>query len=381
MFDYVVVGGRFSNNPKEIKASGYMKKLFTSMEAINCKGTLVNGSTFDDLTRIVEKEIHERMTYNYLKVLFWFPDVPNSEEKLLNQIKKDNPHLILISSKNNMGKKYTFLQLVARALKSKSNLFVEFDKGHEGSKIVCASVNDPLGNCFCESAGIDDIATTLMYRVQQLLKFTRTRSTEADIRFVTPNIDKSFYAVVQNHAETFHKQIHTAAHPARLLGNVSFRCESGFPSMKKDGQIYVSKRNIDKRDIGINGFVPVKLKNNRWVGYGGDHKPSVDSPIQLLLYRYYENINFMLHSHVYINDISTTHCKFHDYYNFISEHVIPCGAIEEFYEIIRAIPDRDVKIVRINLKGHGSLVMSSTIEGIEETRYVPRPAPEIHKKY
>lgn len=41
--------------------------------------------------------------------------------------------------------------------------------------------------------------------------------------------------------------------------NVSFRCEKGFPSFRDKNIIYVSKRNMDKRMIGKEGFVAVNL--------------------------------------------------------------------------------------------------------------------------
>jgi hypothetical protein len=160
------------------------------------------------------------------------------------------------------------------------------------------------------------------------------------------------------------------------LGNASFRfrCEKGFPSFRSDeGTIYVSKRNIDKRlVIDMNSFVQVSLVsyNKLWVDYVGENKPSVDTPIQLLLYRYYSKINFMLHSHTYIWGAPFTH------------NIIPCGAVEEFFEIVQTMPGQDREKVMINLKGHGSLVMVSDVKDFRDVRGLPlqyraRPLPEI----
>ena len=368
MFSYMVVGGRFSNKQSEQKPSGYLKKLYKSMIAINNKGKLINGGGLEDIKNVAS-QIHMWMTYHGLKVLFWFPDISNDEKKLIKEIKEDNPYLILISSKNNLDGKYQFMELVARALQTKSNLFVEFTNPHDSFKNIHAAVCDPLGNCFGESINIDEIAMVLMYRVSELVKFTRTRSSESGFLSMVPVIDNEFFEIIKKHAETFHECIHGAANPSRLLGNVSFRCESGFPSFRGEGpndecRIFMSKRNIDKRDIGARGFVPVKLTHNRWVRYSGEHKPSVDAPIQLLLYRYYSQVNFMLHSHTYVEEGITT------------TKVIPCGAIEEFYEIIKHFPFRGNRVLKINLKGHGSLVMSDTIEIFKDLKYYPRKTPE-----
>lgn len=362
MFKYVLVGGKFDDNPKK---SGYINKLFDAMMRINKLGVLYNGGTFDELIKIFS-------AVQEFTVIFWMPDVPNDKEKLVKDIKKECPHSLLITSKNNIKNKYSFLDLVAHALNLKSNLFIEFTKPND---LVLASIYDPLGNSYCQpSDDINLIAVTLMNRINKLLTFTRMNSTQTVETKLRPRIDDEFFELVKKYASVFHECMHSP-NTTRMLGNASFRCESGFPSFKYNDCVFVSKRNIDKRDIGIDGFVQTWLDvgyndlfnsiEELQVHYIDNCKPSVDTPIQLLLYRYYKSIRFMIHSHTYIQNAPFTH------------EIMPCGAIDEFYEIIKIFPDYTLTNIQLNLKGHGSIVMVRHLEDLKNIQYIPRIIPEI----
>lgn len=357
MFKYLAVGGRFDDAGG--KPSGYMRKLYDIFQRINPNGSFVNGGSFTELTEILKN-------CGMYQVVFWMPDVPNDKEKLVDQIKRSARSTILVISKNNFENKYSIHSLIARSLKVKANLFVEFTNP---GKNITAIVADPLGNCFCVSSDIDRVAATLMWRVSDLCKYTRMGSVPTSTCFDC-SVPKGFLKLARDYAETFHELIH-AENKDRLLGNLSFRCEGGFPSFRKDNTIFISKRNIDKREIAEDGFVPVELSDNQ-VLYGVTRNnlsvpPSVDTPVQLLLYGYYPRINFILHSHTYISgSVGTT-------------KVIPCGAIEEFYEIIRLAPFRNNEDMSFNLKGHGSIRMGSSIESFRNIPYFARKVPEFHE--
>ncbi len=172
--------------------------------------------------------------------------------------------------------------------------------------------------------------------------------------------------MIKSYAEIFHELIHPE-NAERFMGNASFRCMRGFPSYRKDGVIFVSRRNIDKRYIGRENFVAVKEKLP--IEYFGENKPSVDTPIQVRLYEQYQNIRYMLHSHTYIMDAPFT------------KSIIPCGALEEADEIIHLFPDKNMKSFAVNLKGHGSIMLGDTTKKLLNTQYYARPVPEIHKNY
>jgi len=380
LFEYYLVGGTFDD--EDGRPSGYIEKLYKVMRAINPHGHLWNGGSFKQLKHDTDVYFHDTekvRSQSFNGVIFWFPDVPNDKEKLVRELKKSCPSAFLITSKNNLDGKYPFIELVTRALQTKANLFVEFKRDEESKKLL-ANVCDPLGNQFCSSIDIEKVATTLMVRVFELMKFTRIPSREKDdwldnsILIEETQDLKRFFNAIKKHAERFHKCIH-GTDTTRLLGNASFRCENGFPSFKdQSGQVYVSKRNIDKRDIGLTGFVPVCFSTISNVLYKGKNKPSVDTPVQLMLYDYYRNIRYMLHSHTYIEGREFT------------SRLVPCGAIEEFFEIVKLYPSRDTEKILINLRGHGSLVMLSTLDfkifvypgtqSIEDIAYMPRSLPE-----
>ena len=145
----------------------------------------------------------------------------------------------------------------------------------------------------------------------------------------------------------------------------------GFPSFRKNGYIFVSKRNIDKREIGAEGFVAVNpitlydyINNDIHVEYYGEDKPSVDTPVQLALYAIYPNIKWIIHSHAYIDGAPFT------------ERSVPCGATQEIKEILAIEKSTSAKRWRINLKGHGSLVGADKIEHVKNIPYLAREFPE-----
>lgn len=345
----LIIGGSF--NDEGGKQSGYITK-FTEEYKKYCPTFLVNGGTFESLVNVLDSK------NNIYDAILWFADVPNDKEKLVHNIKQQFPKIILATSKRNLDRKYKSQDLIERALRNKSNITLEFVSVDNGFGV---SIHDPLGNCFLyEETDIAKVAIETSKHMKRLGSFTRVGSISISDALSIPE-ENVFFEIIKKHAETFHSLIN--ANTTRFLGNASFRCERGFPSFKKDNLIYVSQRNVDKRFIGKDGFVTV---NNRedLVEYCGDKKPSVDTPIQIKLYNYYKNVSYMLHSHVYIKDAK------------ITKHPVPCGAIEEFNEIIRLYPDKNTTDVAINLIGHGSLIMASTADFIENIDYIMRPSPE-----
>lgn len=353
-YRYLIVGGTFSEN-QPYKQSNYIWKFSQCFKNLVPHCEIQNAGSKLQLEETINK-IH-----NY-DVVIWFPNIPNTWPKYIREIKQRNPKCILVSSKRN-NNEYDFMEVIARALQTKSNLIVEFSKKEK----ILANIFDPLGNCFGNQLdNPTNLAIRLFCRIQQLLSFTRQGSSEIDNPFMRccDNDIEEFLKICSEYAKVFHKLIH-GVNNSRFLGNISFRCEKGFPSFKKQRCVFVSKRNIDKREISKDGFVPVKLKSTKTqIQYWGEHKPSVDTPIQLRLYKYFHKISMMLHSHVYISDAPMT------------DEVIPCGALEEFPEIMRKISNPDLESFQINLKGHGSIVAGNCIEHFQDIPYYARPMPE-----
>lgn len=317
-----------------------------------------NGGSFPELIQILK-------SVNKYKLIYWFADVLNDKPKLVKEIKKNHKACILVTSKRNTEGKYTFQDLLHHALGIKSNLFVEFSQKKDKYQ---GRVIDPLGNVFLNyNSDFSLVGKVLRKRVNELLSFTRMPSQKAGKKMEIPD-EKEFFGLIKKYANIFHKLIH--AHPEatnRFFGNASFRCERGFPSFKAGELIFVSRRNVDKRTIDKSAFVGTKRELP--VKYFGEAKPSIDTPIQIGLYKHYPNIRYMLHSHAYIKGTPFT------------RKIIPCGALEEQKEVIKIFPDKNGVNFCVNLKGHGSLVLAADTKYLKKIPYIPRKMPEIHPGY
>jgi len=347
------VGGTFDNNFG--RSSKIADQVF---KAINLDADYFNGGTYHDLEQALE-------SINNYNLIFWFADVPNDKPKLIKDIKKRNKKCVLVTSKRNTEGKYSLDDLVYHALNNKSNLFVEISKSKNNNRYQ-GRIVDPLGNIFLDSNdNFTLIGKVLGKRAKELSKYTRIGSKRVEVKeenkkVVIPN-EKEFFEIVKNYGERFHELIHV--HPNavnRFLGNASY---------KKEGLIYVSRRNVDKRFIDPESFVLVNHHTKCPVEYFGDKKPSVDTPIQLKLYQFYENVNYMLHGHVYVKDAPMTN------------NVVPCGAIEEADEVIAKQMDPAAYNFAINLRGHGSILFAKDLDFLKNVKYVPRPWPELHEEF
>lgn len=355
----LIVTGRFDDDGG--KPSGYAEKLFAHYRDILGQEVSVgfhNGGEFKFLEFLLEH-------IDSFSLVFWFADVPNDKAKLVEQIKVKNPKCILVTSKRNFGE-YNRMELIARALKTKSNLLLEFNKAPDGK--ILGTLLDPLGNAFTfEEPNVDVVRETMLRRVLDLWRFTRLESERIGDALPIPD-QPEFFALAQKYAQVFHDCVHPIG-TERFLGNLSFRCESGFPSFRDATQpdlIYVSRRNVDKRDISASGFVAVDIKASErtWkICYYGNAKPSVDTPVQLMIYRRYPYARFILHGHTYIEGAPFT------------QEIIPCGAIEEFPHLL-PLYDIEAPSFAVNLRGHGSLVVASKLDYLRDIKYIPRPFPE-----
>jgi hypothetical protein len=325
--------------------------------------TTVNGGHYDSLDALVQQAAQDRVD-----ALWWMPDVPNDLPKLVGAIKDRVPRSVLVISKNNSQGKYAHVDLVARMLRARANLALTIDTDAPFE----ASIIDPLGNAFCKNeASVLTVADTLMRRTQMLAGFTRMGSQRVGDAIPAPNTPEvqAFVDIVRGYASTFHDMVH-GANPSRFLGNASFRCtRGGFPAFRDGDLIYVSRRNLDKRDLATDGFVAVQADDAPVIHYYGDAKPSVDAPIQRQLFRSMPAINFMLHAHVYVRDAPFTHT------------LVPCGALEEVVEVLQAAGVNPSYPVFVNLTGHGCLALATEASQLAGIQFVARDIPECHSLF
>ncbi len=326
-----------------------------------------NGGFADELHHTI---LSSAINYD---VVIWMPNVPNDLPKM-RDVKEVNPHAILISSKRNDNEKYSFAELINRALSLKSNLTIEFAKQPNG--IFRMRVFDPLGTIYYEGDDIEAMVAALSNRAIQLTKFTRVPSIPAHGDAPAVPKEERFFQFARECSDIFHNLIQPDAGVTRFLGNMSFRCQNGFPSFRGDnGIIYVSRRNVDKRFINDESFVPTFMGENGAVHYFGAYKPSVDTPIQQRLYQAFPQMNYMIHAHCYI-DMPEALTTFHP---------VPCGALEEVDEILNLVRFRrtaEREFLAINLLGHGCILMASDVKyfealkGYKDKCFVSRKMPE-----
>ena len=166
--------------------------------------------------------------------------------------------------------------------------------------------------------------------------------------------------------------------------------DNGFPSFRgENGIIYVSRRNVDKSDINAGSFVPTFLTEDNTTKYFGDFKPSVDTPVQLRLYKLFPWANYMLHAHCYVDTTGIP-----DTIQYTTKTPVPCGAIEEVNEIWspfvsnghlwEACYNKYPRLIAVNLCGHGCILIAKDVEIFKELQrhkdncFVERPTPEVY---
>lgn len=320
---------------------------------------MINGGTIKELYGI---------SFEDYEAIVWMPNMDNSEDKILPHIKKWNPHAILISSKRAVEKEYTAWDVVGRLLATRSNLGIMITRDDNGRYNF--SLLDPLGNIHYDGTDPVMLGFGIKTRLDLLGEMARC-SSQSMGPAKNKLMDEDFMEVVRKTADEFSRHVN-ANNPNRMLGNASTRCMSGFPAMRGDDSIFVTRRNIDKKTISADGFIETRMRNMYkmvlpTVEYWGDVKPSVDTPIQLMLFDIFKHIKYMIHGHVYIKGAPFTDRK------------IPCGYLEECDDVYEAIvnnyePATDNFV--INLLGHGCLVMAKDLSYFDEIEYINRPLPE-----
>lgn len=316
---------------------------------LGCEG--INGGNLSELD----------LDFSRMDSLLWMPHINNSEDKIISRIKAKNHKLLLISSKRCVETEYCESDVVGLLLKTRSNLGIMIEK----EDLYRFKLLDPIGNIFCDTTDIEKLCNSLDRRVKFLLSLTRWSSSQVgEIRDFS--ISPEFLDIVRSYGDRFTTFVN-AINPNRFLGNVATRCSHGFPAQRQGERIFVSRRNVDKQGMGEKDFVEVVLgvsSVSDQVYYYGVQKPSVDTPVQLLLFDYFPDVHYMVHGHVYVKDAPMTKSK------------IPCGYLEEFSEVTFLFPSPSSKNFAINLRGHGCLVMAEDLEFLKQIELQGRTFPE-----
>lgn len=321
---------------------------------------LMNGGNILELRTLI---LDGNDQWHASDVVLWMPNISNAEEKILPFIKRNYPEKILIQSKRVIEKEYGDFALVKRMLASHSALLLKIEK-NEGTYLF--GVMDPLGNSWCEKESLLEATKALFDRAHDIHSMNRMRSVTEGPR-EDFSLDPAFLETVRSMGVIFDEKIQ-AVNPERYLGNASTRCCHGFPSARSDrNTVFVSQRNVDKTMVSEESFVEVKIEEGKVV-YKGEKKPSVDTPVQVMLYEELPEINYMIHGHCYVKGAPMT------------PRSVPCGFLEEKEEVLKTIgkewsvdlPD----VFSVNLRGHGCLIMGKRVPQKEEFEFVSRKMPE-----
>jgi ribulose-5-phosphate 4-epimerase/fuculose-1-phosphate aldolase len=95
----------------------------------------------------------------------------------------------------------------------------------------------------------------------------------------------------------------------------------------------------------------VRLLEDGSIEYYGESKPSVDTPIQISLYKDFPHVNYMIHGHTYVEGAEFT------------DNYFPCGDMREYYET-RVLINQPFGV--LNLVNHGFFMYADTLENLEE---------------
>lgn len=135
----LVVGGTFD------REGGKPSKI-VGLLAQSLGWDVLNGGRLEDI---------ESLDFKNYDTLLWMPNIDNSEQKIIPEIKAKNQTLLLISSKRVVEKDYTEFDVVTRLLKTKSNLgiMITQENGTYRFRLL-----DPLGNLFADTQRVPELA-------------------------------------------------------------------------------------------------------------------------------------------------------------------------------------------------------------------------------
>lgn len=334
----MIVGGTFDKNGG--KSSTIVKMLAKCLNS-----PVANGGSLVKLTSLT----------NLVDDLnIWMPNVSNDIGKIYPHKKRGS---IVICSKV-MRSGTTLHDAVARIFRMHGNAVIAIDPGSDFFKFTLI---DALGNVWVSTHKIAELARAIK-RFQLWMKGVRRAKSSVLHKGGKVVASKMFKKDIQDYY--LHKlcEINTdladkveLAAGTRYFGNTSTRCEALFPSIKmRENYIYVSKRNVNKERLTEEDFVLCRdVPGKEDIMYVTDDqsaKPSVDTPIQVQLYKRFPKIMCMIHGHAYVKDAPTT------------AYYWPCGDLREVSCASVLLEERTMCI---NLKNHGFLAVGTNLADFE----------------
>lgn len=312
-----IVGGNLYNNKK----SSVIDKLGDNFKEDFCveifNGVLCENISYSDLT-------------------LWMIDVDNSVGKNYPQKKFGS---VLICSKVIRDNRTRF-DAVSRIFNMNGNAVICI---YKDSTVFEFELVDALGNTWGErTSSISKLYEFIIEFYEWSCSQIRYSANKMTVEDELININKYLSTKVQNSIGS------------RYFGNVSTRCMKLFPSLRYSDDVFlVSARNSNKEFLTKDDFVPIVLLEDGELLYSGERKPSVDTSIQIALYENFQNINYFIHGHAFIDGAKFTS----DYY--------PCGDVREYHSIVNILKDDSLNSFEINLLKHGFLIGSNNLSDLK----------------
>lgn len=314
------------------KVSGVAAKLysiFKEMEEVE-QVTCINAYSGDNPADLSGQDL-----------VLWWPDIDNAKEKAY-PVKDQGA--VLICSKV-MREETTRVDAVTRIFNMRGNAVTAIT---QRDNMFEFELIDALNNTWRKTADLNKFAQMVMELYKWTKESVRVSLKKNDVPEET--LAKLDYSELDQFLSLNRVLANKVAEGCgnRFFGNYSTRCTKLFPSTRKGKDFFFfSPRNVDKKYVTTADLV---LTDDKY--YYGERKPSVDTPVQLELYKALPGVNWMIHGHAYIKGASMT-----DFY-------CPCGDLREVDEVIQVIDKTGS--TRINLLNHGFIVMGHSIENMQK---------------
>lgn len=329
-----LVGGTWL--PQEKVQSSVVRKLGEQLSLLGPSVTVFNGGHLEDL---------QRVPLDQSDLILWMPNVPG--ENVPKYYPRKPTGAVMVCSKH-MRPGCAKIDAVARIFKMHANAVIQIHPSPSGH--FHFQLTDALGNDWVTTAHIHRLAEAILNHWKWTQGAIRVGSKQ--IARIADEPDKieleRLLAINRRVADQFEQNV-----GSRFFGNVSTRCQKMFPGMSQGFLAMVSPRNSDKRRLTVEDMVPVlgPLDLVQGVQYVGDRKPSVDAPVQLRLFEH--GPRFFIHGHACIPGAPTT------------SRYVPCGDLRELDELVNIVRDQKPG-GRINLRNHGFLLHSETLDDLEQ---------------
>lgn len=276
-------------------------------------------------------------------LVIWAPDIPNELDK--DYPEKDEG-AVLICSKVIRDDR-TLVDAVSRIFAMHANAVITIHK--DNLERFQFRLIDALGNTWVDTYQINSLALA----IEDFYSWSKgqVRISFACGSLHPPSLAKFSREFIRINTKLADKVENGIG--SRYFGNFSTRCMKLFASCRGSRleNYLFSARNVDKKRVTEEDCVLVVPPH-----YYGQRKYSVDSPCQVMLYRQFDDINFMIHGHAFIDpNIHPSTRTTKDYY--------PCGDLREVEGIARLFRRR---ARAVNLRKHGFLLASKDLSGMDK---------------